>query len=454
MNYSIIQKSQLESANRLDAEYYQPEYLRIRNILTNPKFNSKLLKDLILKPVLTGTTPKKRICKEDGTDIKFIKTDSLRDGEIKFKFADSLPIAESRKYSEPKENDVLVTIIGASFEIVGRTARVFEDDPKMNINQNIALIRPSNNINSSYLESFLRGEFGRSQLWQQSRQTEQVNLNCREVEKILIPLFDLPFQQKIDEIIKNSRLHKFTSIKYYKEAENFLLDELGLEDYKIEDDLSFVVNLSDVKTAGRADADYFQPKYEDLLKKLKKAVKLSSIAKRKINPVKIDPESEYNYIEISDINVGTGEVGYNQVLGKELPANARIKIDGDELIISKVRPTRGAISIIPNDWNNKFIGSGAFCVFKAPSPAKEYLQVVLRSIIGRLQMERPTTGTSYPIITDQDVESVLIPDLPKTTQQKISDLVRKSHEARKKSKELLEEAKRKVEEMIEKNSSF
>lgn len=34
-------------------------------------------------------------------------------------------------------------------------------------------------------------------------------------------------------------------------------------------------------------------------------------------------------------------------------------------------------------------------------------------------------------------------------QQKIADLVVKSHEARKKSKELLEEAKRKVEEMIE-----
>ena len=36
---------------------------------------------------------------------------------------------------------------------------------------------------------------------------------------------------------------------------------------------------------------------------------------------------------------------------------------------------------------------------------------------------------------------------------KIADLVSKSHEARKKSKELLEEAKRKVEEMIEKGDN-
>ncbi|MBI3103920.1 hypothetical protein HYZ05_03185 [Candidatus Daviesbacteria bacterium] len=37
----------------------------------------------------------------------------------------------------------------------------------------------------------------------------------------------------------------------------------------------------------------------------------------------------------------------------------------------------------------------------------------------------------------------------KIEQQKIAELVRKSHEARKTSKELLEEAKRKVEKMIE-----
>src|SRR3989339_2233242 len=33
MVYSIIQKSQLEGANRLDAEYYQPEYLILKNRL-------------------------------------------------------------------------------------------------------------------------------------------------------------------------------------------------------------------------------------------------------------------------------------------------------------------------------------------------------------------------------------------------------------------------------------
>ncbi len=74
-------------------------------------------------------------------------------------------------------------------------------------------------------------------------------------------------------------------------------------------------------------------------------------------------------------------------------------------------------------------------------------------MLAKLQFEKFTTGTSYPTITDEDIENILIPILPKSTQQKIADLVRKFHEARKKSKELLEKAKREVEEIIEKGGN-
>ena len=103
------------------------------------------------------------------------------------------------------------------------------------------------------------------------------------------------------------------------------------------------------------------------------------------------------------------------------------------------------------DWKKDYIVSGAFSVFDVQYPIGEYLQVVLRSVIGKLQIERPTTGTSYPTITDADVENILIPVLSLEKQNKIGELVQKSHVARKKAKELLEETKRKVEEEIEKS---
>ena len=186
----------------------------------------------------------------------------------------------------------------------------------------------------------------------------------------------------------------------------------------------------------------------EILKQSKPLIGLVKQAKRR---AEIIPQKEYSYIEISDVNAGSGEVTSNSVLGKELPTNAKIKIEGGELLISKVRPTRGAVTIIPMDWKKDFIASGAFSVFDVSYPMGEYLQIVLRSLIGKLQMERPTTGTSYPTITDADVEHILIPILPEKMQQKIAKLVRESHEARKKAKELLEKAKHQVEELVENN---
>ena len=79
----------------------------------------------------------------------------------------------------------------------------------------------------------------------------------------------------------------------------------------------------------------------------------------------------------------------------------------------------------------------------------EYLVLCLNSIIGQMQTDRDGGGSVITHWRPEQIKNVLVPVLSKTTQQKIADLVQKSHEARKKAKELLEEAKQKVEKMIE-----
>ncbi|MEK9186524.1 MAG: hypothetical protein AAB885_02985, partial [Patescibacteria group bacterium] len=79
-----------------------------------------------------------------------------------------------------------------------------------------------------------------------------------------------------------------------------------------------------------------------------------------------------------------------------------------------------------------------------------YVGVFLNTIAGRLQFERDYTGSVQQYVYPSKIKEILIPILPKFTQQKIADLVSQSHEARKKTKELLEQAKQKVEELVEK----
>lgn len=447
MTYSIIQKSQLEGQNRLDAEYYQPEYLNLSKSLRM----AKSLSEIAL--IKSGTTPKDR---EDSLEVGPIlfKTTDIRNN-ILSKDACYYHISEEiynrMKATKILGRDVLINIVGATLGVIGRSAFVPSKFCDANITQAMALVRSkSQDYLPEYLFCFFLSKFGRFQADRIARPTGQYNLNLVELGSFQVPKINIKEQEKIKIFIDESLAQLNESSNNYITAEKILLEELGLIEFEVDHDLYSVVNLTEVKKVDRLDADYFQVKYKKLIDKLKNPKKLGDIAKRKDVKIKIDKEKEYKYTEISDVNVGNGEVLFNTIKGKDLPANAKMRINGGELIISKVRPTRGAIAIIPDGWKENHIASGAFSIFDVSSPTREYLQVVLRSIIGKLQMEQPTTGTSYPTIIDKDVEDILIPILSKQTQEKIAGLVRKSHESRKKAKDLLEEAKRKVEELIEK----
>ncbi|MFH1956061.1 MAG: restriction endonuclease subunit S [Patescibacteria group bacterium] len=448
ITYSIIQKSKLEGAKRMDAEYYQPEYLDIENKLNNIK--TQTIADISESVVNFGAYSLCNFIKWKENGVPYLNVQDIKDGYIDFddtKFIDE-KVNEILKKSKVREGQVILTMAGT----IGNVAVAHKISPKVNSNQATAKITLKKDYSPYFLTAFLGSYYGKNQITREIVSSVQPNIFLFQIKNFKVPIVAVEKQKEIEKIYIHGLNELENSKLFYSQAEDLLLEEIGFKDFKNEENLFSVVNLSEAKNANRIDAEYFQTKYEKLISSLINCYpkKLSEVAKRKNGVVKINPKSEYKYIEISDVNAGNGEISFNVIQGNELPANAKMKIDGGELIISKVRPTRGAIAIIPDDWKNDFIASGAFSVFEVFSPMREYLQVVLRSIIGKLQLERPTTGTTYPTVTDEDVENILIPILPKPTQQKIAELVRQSHEARKKAKELLEEAKRKVEEIIEK----
>ena len=448
MTYSIIKKLGLEGAHRLDAEYYQPEYLNFEQTVKQSG-TYKLWRDIEGK-FITGP-----FGSEFNVENYVIvgKYRYVRGKDVKEFFLlddDNVYIPEKdferlKKYSL-NEGDILVSVVGT----LGDTAIVDKSNLPAIFSCKSTAFRTAA-INPHYFLAYLNSKYGQGFLERSVRGTVQTGLNINDLKDLPIYIPSLERQHEIGLIVIASKRELENSKSLYSQAENMLLEELGLKNFKADEESWSIVNFSDVEIAGRIDAEYFQPKYGKLMSLIRanKGIALGQIAKRIKKRVKIIPNVNYGYTEISDINAGNGDVSFNLVEGKELPANAKIKIEGGELLISKVRPTRGAITIIPDSWSKNHIASGAFSVFGIVSPMREYLQVVLRSMIGKLQMERPTTGTSYPTITDQDVENLIIPILSKPIQQKIADFVRQSHDARKKAKELLGEAKRKVEEMIE-----
>jgi len=441
ITFSIIKKSQLESAQRLDAEYYQPEYLEVARKLKNAPKISELISDirygLYVEPEY----------KDKGTN--FVRATNLLNfwigGEI-------LKIDEKNvpKDYKLKIGDSLIVRSGANTGCVSLTYPDFENATFGSYTIRLRF----NKINPFFASVFLNSKYGVLQTQKLQTGMAQPNLNIPNIKEIKIPIITENKQKEVENLCIKIKEEKKKSESFYSQAENLLLEELGLKDFGEKAGLWSIVNLSEAKKAGRVDAEYFQLKYEKLISKIKNKDWQTLETFIKTHSTGFPFESE-NYqetgiplIRINNIQKGYLDLSNSAYLTEKdyLLSPKDIAKPGD--IVLSMSGTIGMTALIPKDVPKSIINQRILRI-TPQNIEKDYLVLLLNSIIGAYQLERIGTGGVQTNISYKDIKNILIPVLPKLTQQKISELVRKSHEARKKSKELLEEAKTKVEELIE-----
>lgn len=444
---SEITIKELGLDSRLDAEYYQPFYLRSISAVESTKGAPlSSLGKFIIGPF--GSTVKIEDY-VDHSNSRYIRGKDVKNFFIND--SDNVYVPDE-KFSKLKQfhikvNDLLITVVGT----LGNVSVVTPDVGNAIFSCKSTIFRP-NEILPGYLCVYLNTKYGQGLLIRNERGAVQTGFNLKDLENILVPNFGTDFEKKINSAYFEAHGLRQKSKSLYAQAEKLLLQELGLENFTPEWVAGYETDFDNILEVARMDAEYFQPRYELLMEKIGNANKIeklgdiSTLSKKKVN---ILPEETYKYIEIGDVDTSNGEFTYNEIAGVDLPANAKKSIHDESLLISTVRPTRGAVGVIPNGWNNGFVVSGAFAVFEKHSISPFYLQVVMRSIIGKMQLERRCTGVSYPTVTDEDVANVVIPLLDDEKIKKIHDLVTESHKSLHESRQLLEQAKREVEEMIE-----
>jgi|SRR3989338_1312308 len=283
--------------------------------------------------------------------------------------------------------------------------------------------------------------------------TAQPKLSLDRLRNFYIPTANKEKQSIVKNIIKDSLGFYEQSRFFYSQAENLLLEDLGLKDFKEEQSLYSVVDLSEAKKAHRIDAEYFQPKYEKLESRIRKYESRPLEKVLENVPAKFDsakqPDKSFKYVELSNINTSIGVIdGFSEVLGKEAPSRAKRVLKDGDVIVSTVEGSLGKVALVHEEQKD-FLASTGFLQFRSKEILSEVLLVLAKSIVFQWQLEKRCTGTILTAVPKDSASDILIPILPKSTQQKIAELVRKSHESRKKGKELLESAKRKVEQMIE-----
>ena len=157
----------------------------------------------------------------------------------------------------------------------------------------------------------------------------------------------------------------------------------------------------------------------------------------------------FENVEIGDINVATGESNFNLVATNDLPDNAKIMTKKGDLLVSTVRPYRGAVSITSFD---DLLVSGAFTVLRSKGTYPvQTLQVLFRTCLYKEWLLKFNVGTSYPVIKDDDVLDIPIPRFDEKTHEAIEESINKVRLLLRQSEKLFDYTKQAIEIAIEKD---
>lgn len=440
---SEIKRSELERTLRIDSEFYSKSAIKVSDMLQSQSH------DLLTKFVNVS----------DGNHMGI--SDYFIDEGVPyyrgqdagaFFIENSNPICIDEKTfelpvmkrSHLKKGDVILSIVGT----IGSLSLVYSDK-SATCSCKLAILRPKEGKNAELLATFLRGKYGQAQIARFTRGAVQKGLILEDMDQLVVPVFGDGIVEAIRNAIQSAYQIQEKANICYRDAQRTLVNSVGLISAPAES-----VSVRDISTSfyttGRLDAEYYQPKYDEYLSLITNCKNGFSTIKDEFLPIKEICDrrlAEYQYIEIGDVNINTGSASYNTIATDDLPDNAKLITQKEDIIVSTVRPNRGAVAILEDDG---LLVSGAFTVLRERGAyKKEVLQVLLRTPLYRDWLLRYNVGTSYPVIKDDDVLNMPIPLFEDMIQTEIAAKVQESFALRHKSKQLLVYAKQAVEMAIE-----
>lgn len=264
----------------------------------------------------------------------------------------------------------------------------------------------------------------------------------------------LPTEQSWYEMaINRAEELRVGSESLYTQAQQLLESELGLDKLRFDKPMGYtarfsVVGLSDSVSANRIDAQCFSPEavfYEDWLLKHANCDRLSLLlASTAKGRQQAEAETgTTNYCSIKHI---TG----HEIVGasKAYPAAGTPTATTNDLLLAITGATIGKIGIV-NRYDNLVFSGDMLRLRANGSINPHYLLLALDHHLGQVQFNRWITGSTNGHLAPRDVGRVLVPRLAPKKEEQIAALVAESLEKRQESEQLLDQAKSRVEQLIE-----
>ena len=445
-NIFIVWSNKIDFQKRGDTSFWSPKML----ILERHKSSVQLNK---VSQIKGG---KRLPLGEDfsnGDGVPYIRTIDFTKGYIDY--ANLKRISDKvfnaiKNYQIFKE-EVLISIVGT----IGAVAILDKDFKKCNFTENAAKIVCSEKLNPYYLYAFLTSKIGQQQLSRLIVGGVQPKLPLYAIEEIQILLPDIKTQEKVEKIIKYSFQLGYKAKQDYQKAVEILSEELnkcydnkGVENIftKWNNEISIVEKLHPLS--------YNRP----IMKKGVKKIRISDYSE----DLDYGTSEKLNYqsfgvpfLRVTDID-NNYQVDFNNlkyISDFEAERQNSCNVELNDILISRTG-TLGSAIVIDNNLEGSIFGS-YFIKLRLKKEIKknvllDYLVFFINSEIGKQQSLALGSGGIQTNLTIQAIKDMEIPVIDIKKQKEIVALVKSFKQKDSRSKTLLDEAKRFIEELIEK----
>ena len=470
MQSTIVWSSQLNNTKsfRIDAEYYHPKAIEYELKIVQ-QFHGQSIKTIGCKVVSGpfGSSLKSEAYLDSG--VPFIRISDLRDFIISDDKLIYISEEDNDRLSSSKLNvgDIVLSKVGNT---IGIASIVTPSIGYCNISENnIGIKMPAgmDDKEKSFLVTYLNSLPGQNQILRAISGNAQPKLNVADIEEVKVPHVSDALMLLIHNSFESSTSLIQQSESTFKEAENILLSELGLTHWQPKHQLTFIKNYSNTQQEGRIDAEYYQPKYDEIINAIKSYSGGWDTLGNLVHIKKCIEVGSTQYLDegipfvrvsnISPFEI-TEEKYISDSLYKELtPQEDNIPFEKSknhqprqgEILFSK-DGTPGIAYYLKDEPPN-MIPSGGILRLKSKTDKvnNEYLTLVLNSLLTQEQVNRDVGGSIILHWRPDQVKKTVIPILSEKKQSEIQQKVTESFHLRKQSKHLLEAAKKAVEMAIE-----
>ena len=350
------------------------------------------------------------------------------------------------KKSQIHTNDILIARSG-SFG----NAAIWLDNETVNSSDIIIIEADSTQIEPCYLVAFLNSRYGRFQLERYASGAVQEHVNLTILENLKIARLSDGIQKRISAAVHDAYNMLMQSRKAYCDAEGELLKELGFANWQPKGGGVSTKSFSETIAAGRIDAEYFQPKFDEIEARIRnRATDVLCAADALIAGLcKSDDGKVERYIELADIGASGTVENCTRAEFADLPSRARQRVSEGQVIVSSIEGSLKSCALITSEYDGALCSTG-FHRFKTDEINPETLLLLFKSWPIQELLKRGCSGTILSGISADSLENIPLPILPQRVQSSLADKVRESFRLRNESKRLLDLAKSAVELAIEK----